>query len=47
MSNIDELLEVTQLTAKNKIKDNSRQGYNSKIKYCIKFLEENYPNFIV
>jgi len=44
MANIEELLAVSALTAKNKIKADSRLGYNGKIKYCIKFMEENYPD---
>jgi hypothetical protein len=46
MSNVDELLLVADLTAKNRVVDSSREGYNSKIKYCIDFISRSFPGEI-
>jgi hypothetical protein len=43
MADIEQLLEVSELTAKSRVQPQSREGYNSKIKYVLKFMEENYP----
>jgi hypothetical protein len=46
MANVDELLLVAELTAKSRVIDASREGYNSKIKYCINFVQQNFPEEI-
>ena len=46
VENINELLEVARISERNKIKGVSRKGYNGKIKYCINFMEKNYPDFV-
>ena len=43
MAAIEQLLEVSALTSKNRVLPQSRDGYNSKIKYVIKFMEAKYP----
>jgi hypothetical protein len=43
----EQLLEVAKLSALNKLKKDSREGYDCKIKYIIKFIEQNYPDWII
>ena len=44
MADIGQVLEVSEVTSKSRIQPQSRGGYNSKIKYITKFMEENFPH---
>ena len=43
MADIDRLLAVADITSKSRVTDKSRKCYDSKIKYCIKFMEGKFP----
>jgi hypothetical protein len=44
MSAIEELLQVSAMTSKNRVQAQSREGYDGKIRYIIKFMEDKYPS---
>lgn len=44
MEEVDPLRAVSVATARNRVKQDSREGYNSKIKYCIKFMKATFPS---
>ena len=46
MDDVAYLQAVSEATARNRVKDESRDGYNSKIKYCIRFVKSVFPNEI-
>jgi len=43
MAAIQELLQVSALTSKSRVQAQSREGYDGKVRYIIKFMENNYP----
>ena len=43
MAAIQELLQVSALTSKSRVQAQSREGYGGKVRYIIKFMENNYP----
>ena len=43
MANIQDLLQVSAMTSKNRVQAQSREGYDGKIRYIIKFMEDKYP----
>jgi hypothetical protein len=40
---VTHLLAVSEATARSRVKDESREAYNSKIKYCINFMRNVFP----
>ena len=43
MADIQGLLQVSAMTSKNRVQSQSREGYDGKIRYIIKFMEDKYP----
>ena len=43
MANIQDLLQVSAMTSKNRVQAQSREGYDGKIRYIIKFVKDKYP----
>lgn len=47
ISSKDNYRRATEITAQNLVVAKSRINYNSKVKYCIKFMEDEYPDSVV